>query len=136
MKSTFGIAIPLAALWAVQPPLHHLLLFAQMAHWSAVVDVAVCCCCVVLVAATIREPSGQLWWCAFCILCVASTIGSAVHMPALESGGPFEWLNGYYVFTLPLLILSVLHRLVRGKRATPFVLNGNESGRLLRQVLK
>ena len=102
------IAAVAAFAYAVVAPASYALLFAFMADRSALIDIAVVGSCVILVANGFKPLSGWLFVSATALLIAASLAGIFVHFRDSGASGPlpYEWLNGYYLRSTPLLLIS------------------------------
>ena len=110
MKTTLRILIVIAAILAILAPASYCLLFAAFTHWSALVDLALVVSCIILALAAFKHISFVFWMMAFVIVTVFAGSGFFNHFRDSGESGPlpFEWLNGYYLNALPLLLLAAL----------------------------
>ena len=115
MITAFRIFIVMAALWALYLPGAYGILFAFVTHWSALVDFTIVVCCLILTVAVFIKIPGAFWYMSFIILTTAAVSGFFYHFRDLGESGPlpFEWLNVYIEHVLPLLLLSVIFKIVR-----------------------
>ena len=113
MKTAFRIGISLAAAWALVAPGSYAIFFGAGAHWSAIIDLTVASACIVLWFASLRSIPTVPWAIGILVLLVAAFSGKVyTFRDSGESGPlPFEWLNRYLLQALPLIALSLLHRL-------------------------
>jgi hypothetical protein len=93
---------------------------------SAIIDLLVFGSCIILVWHTFRSAPLLVWVAAFAVLLVAANIGFIHHFKDFGESGPlpFEWLNEYFIQALPLIILALLSRFLRGYKEE---LNTNKS---------
>ena len=112
LKTALRIAAIAAFAFAVVSPASYALLFASVGDRSAFIDIAVVGSCVILVADAFRHLIVWLFVSAVAVLVAASLAGMFVHFQDSGESGPlpYEWLNGYYIRSSPLLLISAVVR--------------------------
>ena len=114
MKILFRALIVIAAIWAILVPASYGLLFGFIFHWSALVDFAIVGACGVLALSAFKDVSPVLWFIAFSIVSLSAASGFFYHFRDSGESGPlpFEWMNDYFLQAIPLLVVSVLVRVL------------------------
>ena len=66
--------------------------------------------CIIVVWDALKTLAPLVWAASLLILLTATSIGFFHYFRDFGESGPlpYEWLNGYYKFTLPLLALALL----------------------------
>jgi hypothetical protein len=105
--------------FAVISPGSYALLFAYVGDRSALIDFAVVVSCVILAADVFRHFRVWIFLSAAVVLLSASLAGLFVHFRDSGESGPlpYEWLNRYYVCSMPLLLFSAAARLFPRSRS-------------------
>lgn len=113
MYSILKIATLIAGIWAAMHPAVYGVLFLFFVDYSAIIDLMVVASCIIIVWHTFRSLPLFLWIVSLAVLFLAASIGFFHHFRDVGESGPlpYEWLNGYYKFSLPLIILALLNRL-------------------------
>ena len=114
MKVLLKIAILLAGIWAGLHPSVYGFIFIVASDSSAVVDFLVLGSCVVVVWDAFNTVPRFAWSASLSILFMATAIGFFHLFRDFGESGPlpYEWLNGYYKFSLPLIGLTILKYLL------------------------
>ena len=118
MKTILRILVVIAAILAILAPASYCLLFVAFADWSALVDFVLVISCIILALAAFKHISFILWMTAFVIVAVFAGSGFLHHFQDSDESGPlpFEWLNGYFLKALPLLLLTASSQFLGRKK--------------------
>lgn len=110
MDKALKIAFLMAGAWAALKPTLFAAIFAFVGHRSAVLDMVVVASCLVIVWGAFRRAPLYLWVGSVLVLMVSSFAGFFHHFKDSGESGPlpYEWLNGYFQFSLPLVVLVVI----------------------------
>lgn len=124
MHIALKISILLTGILAAYPPAVYGALTIFYFDLSAIIDLLIVGGCVIIAWDAFRSVPRFMWIASFIALLIATSIGFFHYFQdAGESGPlPYEWLNGYYKFTIPLIALCSLNhffrwRMVKQKRA-------------------
>jgi len=119
MHITLKIVILLAGIWAALRPAVYGALSIFFVDSSAMIDLLVLGSCIIIVWDAFRSLSPVVWISSFAVLLIATNTGFFHHFRDSGESGPlpYEWLNGYYQYTLPLISLAILNRIVRRRFA-------------------
>ena len=82
-----------------------------------IVDLLVLGSCIIIVWDSFRTMPRAIWVVSMIILVCSANVGFIYHFQDSGASGPlpFEWLNDYYKFTLPLIATSLLFYLFKWK---------------------
>jgi hypothetical protein len=110
MKILLKIAIFITGIWAAIRPAVYGFIFIIASDSSAIIDFLVLGSCIIIVWDAFKILPRLVWSASLLILLVATNIGFFHYFQDFGESGPlpYEWLNGYYKFSLPLIILAVL----------------------------
>jgi len=111
------IAAVAAFIYASIAPATYALL-SGVVHLSAFVDVGVLVSCGIVFADVLERRPVWLYLSAMGVLLAASLVGRFVHFRDSGESGPlpYEWLNHYYLFSTPLVLVSAASRLLRQQK--------------------
>ena len=114
LKTALRIAALTAFAFAAISPATYALLSAFVGDRSAFIDMAVVGSCIILVADAFKHLAVWLFVFGVAVLLTASLAGMFVHFQDSGESGPlpYEWLNGYYLRSMPLLLISAGARLL------------------------
>jgi hypothetical protein len=109
MKLVPKILLVAACLFAVLVPAMYAFVFGVCWDIDALVATAVTGSCIILGAGGFKRVSGLAFASAVSVLSTATLVGFFVHFPDSGSSGPlpYEWLNGYFQFSTPLLLIAI-----------------------------
>jgi len=115
MNIAMKIAILLTGIWAAMLPAAYGVIFIIFFHFSAFIDFLVLGSCIVLVWDSFRTLPRLIWTASFLVLLCATNIGFVHYFSDFESSGPlpYEWLNGYFKNSVPLITLVLLNSYIR-----------------------
>ncbi len=108
-----GILVIAAAIWACLVPSSYSVLWFLCRAWVPFgVSAAVCVCSVILVIDEFRRIPIPLWVMMLVLLASAGSAGFFHHFRDSGESGPlsYEWLNGYHIYALPLVLVSLASR--------------------------
>ena len=105
--------VTLACIWAIYIPVMYGLLFTFSLNSSALVDLTIFISCIALTATVFIKPKPAISLISSVIVLAFSIVGFFYHFQDSGTSGPlpYEWLNGYYLHTLPLLIIVTFNYL-------------------------
>ena len=128
MNIAIQIVTILAGVWAAMRPMIYGLIFMLAVDPSAIIDFIVVGGCIVLVWHTIRPLPFSLWIAALSTLLISTSVGFFYHFLDYGESGPlpFEWLNGYYELSMPLIIIVLLRLLFR-KQSDNYGIKGDNN---------
>jgi hypothetical protein len=111
------ILIVFAGIWAALSPASYGFLFILAADSSTVFDLLILGTCILLVLNEFKYCPNFIWFISIFILIITTSIEFFYLFRDVGESGPlpYEWLNGYYKFSLPLIILSMLSQYSRWK---------------------
>ena len=110
------VALP-AGVWAGFQPAMYGALFTVFTHYSALIDFLVLASCLVLTISIFKRIRSAVFFIALATLLFASVIDFFHHFQDSGTSGPlpYEWLNGFYLFGLPLVFISIFNYLQYSK---------------------
>jgi len=113
MRVLLKILTILACVWAVIPPSVYGFIFTVVADQSAVIDIFIVACCICLAVSSFKRVHLYIQSLSFLMVAIASIIGFFHYFQDSGASGPlpYEWLNSYYLHSLPLLIIFTATRL-------------------------
>ena len=108
----------LAGMWAGLRPATYAFLFLFSLDSSIIFDLLVLLSCTILAWEAFRPTIRTAWVLSLVILLLATGMGFFHHFPDYGESGPlpYEWLNGYYTFSLPLIFVTLVARGVRYRK--------------------
>jgi hypothetical protein len=114
------IAITLAGMWAALRPASYGFLFIFSFDSSIIFDLLILLSCTILVWKAFRPTIRTVWVLSLVLLLLATGMGFFHHFPDYGESGPlpYEWLNGYYPFSLPLILLTLVAHSVHNRKRT------------------
>ena len=121
MTIILKIVILLTGIWAALSPASYGALFLSVLDSSAIIDFVVLGSCIIIVWDAFKTMPRLIWGTAFMVLLIATNIGFFYYFRDSGESGPlpYEWLNGYYKFTVPLITLSLMNCFIKLRFSAP-----------------
>ena len=120
ISKTLAVALGIYAVWQ---PFMYAFIFGLSGDSGALPAIAVIACGVILTAKHFKRASLGAFITALSTMSAVSILGLFIHFPDSDSPAPlpYEWLNGYYFYSSPLLLFSLGYCLIDMKTNRPTV---------------
>ena len=111
MRILLKILVTLACIWAIYLPSTYAVLFAVFKNISVLVDLTAVISCIVLAAIVFIKPKLVVSVTSLTIVLAFSSAGLFHQFQDSGASGPlpYEWINDYYIHSIPLLIIVSLN---------------------------